>query len=614
MDRLRERDQVDIKDKVSSQKALAERKREEMLGRLAREKVASEFDQNRQSDGKFISYESRADFPSGLPTSKIAVDVVNESILCPIGGELVPFHISLVKPPYQSENGKYHELRIGFNVPEGASAKLVPEFADVRQKFVRELTYRSTAISSLQKAFVSIKELRKQYADRKKEQEQRKSIVKQEDLKVDRQQGALAKVRDVSCRPLPTGGRKRQTGTLAAHINGLRFESSDKTRIDIIYANIQCCFFQPADRENSNTVLHFKLKNAIMIGKERKKQKKTDWVQIYVELADQSHDVRTGRYREEDALQEEQADRENRRLWNDRFKKFAITMQRHLKKNSELNLEFELPQKQLAFQGKTNRQQVRHYPTANSLVALDDDPPVVIRLRQTLCVVFERTHMGLKSFDLTFITREGKHHKAHRIETIESKRMPDIKTWLDKSELVYYETKVNVLWKAIINDVEADEKGFYEGGGWAGLVQSDSEGEGDDSGEESESEFEPDSSEEEESSSEDDYEAEEESEDWDSGSGEDWDELDAKARQSDRNKAMGMRDEDSDDRSRKRRRDNDRGRSGAVKKVKREIPRSSSSRPGQNRPRPSSSSSRPGQNRPRPSGGSQSKLQFAKKR
>ena len=76
------------------------------------------------------------------------------------------------------------------------------------------------------------------------------------------------KLRDLSVRPMVGGRGRKVTGTLTTHKNGFRYESNRGQHIDIIYANIKHAFFQPA-QNTPNVVLHFELKDPILIGKKR---------------------------------------------------------------------------------------------------------------------------------------------------------------------------------------------------------------------------------------------------------------------------------------------------------------------------------------------------------
>jgi len=97
----------------------------------------------------------------------------------------------------------------------------------------------------------------------------------------------------------PSIGGRKVSGQLQAHNNGFRFTTVKGMNVDILYANIQHAFFQPAEGETV-VILHFKLKNDIVIGKKR-----TTDVQFYQETMDASQrlDARRNNYGDQDEIQ-----------------------------------------------------------------------------------------------------------------------------------------------------------------------------------------------------------------------------------------------------------------------------------------------------------------------
>lgn len=80
----------------------------------------------------------------------------------------------------------------------------------------------------------------------------------------------------------PTISGRITTGYLEAHENGFRFRSDRNSDIlDVLYTNIKHAIFKRCDDNNLLVILHFNLKNPIMIGK-----KKSLDVQFYTAAAD----------------------------------------------------------------------------------------------------------------------------------------------------------------------------------------------------------------------------------------------------------------------------------------------------------------------------------------
>lgn len=76
----------------------------------------------------------------------------------------------------------------------------------------------------------------------------------------------------------PSISQKRMQGYLEAHTNGFRYTAQRGDRIDILYVNIKHAVFQPCDKEMI-MVIHFHLKNGIMVGKKRHVD-----IQFYIEV------------------------------------------------------------------------------------------------------------------------------------------------------------------------------------------------------------------------------------------------------------------------------------------------------------------------------------------
>lgn len=339
-----------VNDLAANQKALAKKKTEEALKRLAEKDIGNDF-KTSDSDIKILSYASKDDYPDRAKPHHIFVDAANESVLLPIEDQLVPFHIATIKNVHKNDEGDSAVLNVSFLVPNEPGAQKIPNVADAKKFFIRELTFKSSS-ASLSKAYFDLKELRKRYLNRLKEHEEKKTLVVQEALVVNKRTGPIAKLRDVSIRP--NLARKRVTGIVVAHENGLRYTSADKVKLDIIYKNIRQAFFLPAEN-SAHVLLHFELHNGIIIDK--KKASKTNYVQFYVEVIDQSQDLSSrSRYQDEDGLLEEQQERRQRQRWNERFHSFVKKVEDALAKSADQpKLEFDIPYRELAFTGVANR-------------------------------------------------------------------------------------------------------------------------------------------------------------------------------------------------------------------------------------------------------------------
>ncbi|KAI9144721.1 FACT complex component Spt16 [Paraphysoderma sedebokerense] len=524
------------------QKALARQKQEEGLARFAGED-GDQKAADKPVFRRFESYKKETQLPRDTASLKIFIDHKNESIILPMYGLAVPFHISTLKNVSKNDEGEYVYLRLNFITPGQSMGKKddLP-FEDPNATFVKSMTYRSTDTYRMSEIYRQISELKKMSLKREAEKKDLADIVEQDKL-VEVRNRRPAVLQDVYVRPSLDG--KRHPGDLALHTNGLRFTTPLKAEgvIDILFNNIKHLFFQPCENELI-VLLHIHLKNPIMIGK-----KKTKDVQFYREATDMAFDETGNRrrrpmYGDEDELAQEQEERRKRAQLNREFQSFGAK----IVEVSDSKLDVDVPYRDLGFNGVPFRSNVLLQPTADCLVHLTEPPFLIITLADVEVVHLERITFGLKNFDMVFVFKDFTKPPVH-INSIPMTQLENVKDWLDSSEIPFSEGPVNLNWSAIMKTINEDPAAFFKEGGWA-FLQADSDDEGSDS-EDSASEFEMSDEEFAESSSEsDEYSEASESEsgsaEEDSESGEDWDELEEKAKKQDAKKE-GKRSADHDD-------------------------------------------------------------------
>ncbi|KAJ2779160.1 FACT complex subunit spt16 [Coemansia interrupta] len=491
---------------------------------------------------KFESYKRETALPREARSCKILVDERAESIVLPIYGMAVPFHISTLKNIVKTEEGDYVYLRINLASPgQGVGKKDNLPQDDAGSTFVRSLTFRSTDAVRMNDIHNSITGLKRDQVKRETEKAQLADIVQQDKL-IQAVGQRPVRLPDVFMRPVADG--KRFPAALEIHNNGLRYVSAGRSggsTIDILFNNIRHLFFQPCDNELL-VLIHVHLKNPIMLGK-----KKTQDIQFYREASDASFDEtgnrrRRIRYGDEDEIEAEQEERRRRRQLNKEFKEFASK----IADASNHEVEVDTPFREVSFNGVPARANVLLQPTVDCLVHLSDTPFFIITVVDVELVHLERVQFGLKNFDMVFVFKDFKRSPVH-VNTIPMKQLDNVKEWLDSVNLAYTEGPVNLNWAPIMKTINTDPVGFFEDGGWAFLAH-DSDAE-DDESEEEESEF---------TVSEDEFEeSESESSDAESGfgtesdssegddmddsdeSGEDWDDLEAKAKAYDDKRSHG---------------------------------------------------------------------------
>ncbi|KAF3830329.1 hypothetical protein GH733_004148 [Mirounga leonina] len=514
------------------QKELAAQLNEEAKRRLTEQKGEQQIQKARKSN---VSYKNPSLMPKEphIREMKIYIDKKYETVIMPVFGIATPFHIATIKNISMSVEGDYTYLRINFYCPGSALGRNEGNiFPNPEATFVKEITYRASNMKApgeqtvpalnLQNAFRIIKEVQKRYKTREAEEKEKEGIVKQDSLVINLNR-SNPKLKDLYIRP--NIAQKRMQGSLEAHVNGFRFTS---VRGD---------------------------KNAIMFGKKRH----TD-VQFYTEVGEITTDLGKHQHmHDRDDLYAEQMEREMRHKLKTAFKNFIEKVEALTKEE----LEFEVPFRDLGFNGAPYRSTCLLQPTSSALVNATEWPPFVVTLDEVELIHFERVQFHLKNFDMVIVYKDYS-KKVTMINAIPVASLDPIKEWLNSCDLKYTEGVQSLNWTKIMKTIVDDPEGFFEQGGWSFL---EPEGEGSDAEEgDSESEIEDetfnpseDDYEEEEEDSDEDYSSEAEESDYskeslgsEEESGKDWDELEEEARKADRESRYEEEEEQSRSMSRKR--------------------------------------------------------------
>lgn len=510
-----------------------------------------------QKHGKaVVSYKGLTQFPNEpeIQRLKLFVDKKYETILLHGFGIATPFHISTVKNVSQSVEGDYTYLRINFFHPGGGALgrNEGSYFPNPEATFVKEVTFRASNLkepgelsapsSNLNTVCQLIKAVQKTWKTRETEKREQEGIVKQDALILSNNKGN-PKVKDIFIRP--NIHAKRIMGSLEAHTNGFRFTSVRGDRVDIMYNNVKHAFFQPCDGEMI-ILLHFTLKNPIVIGK-----KKQDNVQFYTEVGEITTDLGKHQHmHDRDDLAAEQAEREMRNRLKNAFKQFCEKVETV----SKQELQFDTPFRDLGFPGVPSRSTVLLQPTAGALVNLTEWPVFVITLEEVEIVHFERVQFHLKSFDIVFVFKDY-HRKVAQINAVPMNLLDHVKDWLNSCDIRYTEGLKSFNWTKIMKHITSNPEAFFDEGGWKFLDPhsgSEDEADDDDDPDGEDEDFNPTESEDDEGgdeeesdseaySSEEEGSSEEESLGSSEESGKDWSELEEEARKADRDDEDDLR-------------------------------------------------------------------------
>ena len=109
---------------------------------------------------KLDCYKHKEDLPKDLKPNLIYIDNKSNSILLPINGQHVPFHICILKSVVKNDEGKNASLRFNFHIPNSVATLNFPKFVEPTV-FVKELVFRSQMVNRITELEKQVKNLQK---------------------------------------------------------------------------------------------------------------------------------------------------------------------------------------------------------------------------------------------------------------------------------------------------------------------------------------------------------------------------------------------------------------------------------------------------------------------
>jgi nucleosome binding factor SPN SPT16 subunit len=181
------------------------------------------------------------------------VDNKHESVLLPIYGILVPFHILMIKNASATQENEHHFIRINFNF--GTSWE--PGALHPKSITIKEMSFRTANAHHATSIVRDIKTLKSLIQQRDKEKAERATLVKQEklihskvgvtlfeantcDLHVNLlksllMQSRVHSLKEIWMRPAFAGKGRKVPGQLEAHVNGFRYRTPKGEEVDVMY-------------------------------------------------------------------------------------------------------------------------------------------------------------------------------------------------------------------------------------------------------------------------------------------------------------------------------------------------------------------------------------------
>jgi len=404
------------------QKQLREQHLAELEERFGSGNYAGDKAKTKIETEKIVAYRKQEDLPKEMKKNQIYVDMKNDSIVVPIFGQMVPFHVNVIKSiNKQEEDRKIIALRLNFHIPVATASTIVfPETVDENVMYIRELTFKSRNFKNVNDTIKKVKDLQKKVKDKATEEREKSTSYNPDVDPLVLIKGKRPVLQDLKVRPNISA--KKTSGAFEAHQNGFRFQTKANEKIDITFKNIKHAFFQPCDQEMI-ILLHFNLHKPIYIGKKR-----TSDVQFYTEAGLQAEDLDMRRRgNDDDEYEQEERDRRQRKKLNDEFLNFTRAVEAAAGKDQ---IEFDKPYRELAFQGAPSKSNVYLYPTVHCLVNLSEPPFFIMSLDEVEVAHFERVQYSLRNFDLCFIYKDYS-KPVIRICAIPANYLEGIKNWLE---------------------------------------------------------------------------------------------------------------------------------------------------------------------------------------
>jgi len=437
------------------QAGLTRQKNEETARRFAVEGPGSIDGQgSSKATDELVAYKNVEDIPFSRDLM-IQIDHKNEAVLLPVYGLMVPFHISTIKSVTSQKDGGSSCIHVIFNIP-GAGF----DFNDV---YLKGISFRSKDTRHVNQVVQLVKALlRRHVLSRESMKSERVIPASQEKLQLSKPK--TISLSDLLIRPSFGGRGRKMTGTLEGHLIGFHYSTmKQEERVDIKYKNIKHAIFQPAEKETI-ALIHFHLHNHIMVG-----NNKTKDVQFYAKVRGVIATSGSGKRSvyDPDEAEVEQQERDNKNKLNADFNTFVMRMSElwkhsHLK---DLQLVFDIPSRELGFQGVPYKACTFVIPTGNCLVELLNSPFLVITLSEIEIVNLERARLGESSFDMAIVFKDFR-QEVFLIGNIPFIALDGIKVWLNSLNLKYYESIANLEWQPILKTIMADPEQFIKDGGW----------------------------------------------------------------------------------------------------------------------------------------------------
>jgi Xaa-Pro aminopeptidase len=401
------------------QKELLEFKMQELEERI----LSGNFNSKASESSKINLEKLKAYTPENFPVKSnprnIQVDIKRNSVLLPINGQLVPFHISVLKNVTKHSESKMASLRFNFFTPGIAAGNITfpsGESYGNSLVYIKELTFRSSNVENYNQIAKDIKDVQKNL----KNSQNGTQEASNERLNL---ANKLKFLNDIKMRPAMNG--KKTPGQLTAYENGFRFTNKNTNEnFDLALSNVKHAILQPCEVD-MHVIIHFALKEKVVINK-----KDSMHVQFFTEVGLLTEDLNDPRRRTRghdlDEQEEEELERQAREYYNKQFIEFCSYVEKHWKSS----LKFDSPFLESGFHGSHAYNNVMILPTSHCFVSLIELPFLVIAYSDVELVSLERIDNKIKNFDMIVVFKDYT-RTVQTITNIPKNKLDSLKAWLE---------------------------------------------------------------------------------------------------------------------------------------------------------------------------------------
>lgn len=402
---------------------------------------------------EIVAFKKKEDCPRLENQTKVQLDMKNNCVWVPLNKTMVPFDIRAVRNITFQHMGKISQLRINFNVPgkTGKHAVRFPEPADFASppSYIQELIFKSANRDHYETLVSDFKRMQRDYNP--------DGLGSTRSKALQLESGKRAVLEGVYMKPSFSG--KKCSCRLELHTNGFRIRTNKEETLDLLFEDIERLVYMPAD-ENQVFVLHFHLKNSVLLG-----AKAVFDVQVNAQVGAVSTDL-TDKAKKKRRMNEAEEDELFEKMW-DQLEEFFESFIEAVSRKCKDKLKVETCDLDFPLAASFNFSSELLYFTETALVCLNCNLPFLFIPFDTVEVAaFERAGHVSKSVDLTIIFKDYSKPTV-TIGGIASNLKQKLQQALDERDVIVLEGTTSLKWSVVLRRIAAELDDFVnKQGAW----------------------------------------------------------------------------------------------------------------------------------------------------